>query len=794
MSKQKAFSLINLSGLTIGIACSLLILLFVQDELSFDQFHADADRIYRVGFEGRIQGKQTTSAQTGFALASALQEVSEVESTMRMASWGTFPVSYQDKAFTEKYLLLADQNFFRFFSFNLLEGHPDSVLAGERKVVISESAAKRYFNYKGKGDTTPLGKTVIFAQGYTVQVSGIAEDPPLQSHFHFTLILSLSSWETTEANDWITGRLITYYKTVPGADPDRTESKITNLLERRLNDEMEKLRNTNLEQYKQQGTELRYFVQPLQDIHLKSNLSDEIEVNGSIQNIYLFSCIAIFITLLACINFMNLTTAQSASRAKEVAVRKSVGANHDRLVRQFLLESYFYVIAAVILALAIVVPALAPFNFFTGKNISLYGLFNAEFVGGILAFIFITGLVAGSYPAFYLTHFSPIEVLKGNLRARIRTYGIRNVLVVFQFFISAVLIIATLVVYSQLRFIQKADLGFDKTHVINLLHTRNLGTHGSVFKEELLKHPGVASASYCNRLPPNIDWRSMFRPVGQQKDFLFSVYEVDHDHLEAMGYKMVSGRFFTAGNRRDTLSVVINETAARKLGLADFSHKKLFTDYDLPSGREREIIGIIQDFNFQSLKEPIQPLAIVPGPSPNWEMAIRLTGQDTDETVRAIRALWDKYAPHAPFEYSLLEKNFDSKHGSEKRIGFLFMIFTVLAILIACLGLFGLATFTAEQHRKQIGIRKVLGASVANIVRMLNQNFLKLVLLANLIAWPFTWWIMNQWLDQFAFHAGISWWIFALSTTVTFIIAFFSISYRAFKAATGNPVDSLRNE
>jgi putative ABC transport system permease protein len=557
---------------------------------------------------------------------------------------------------------------------------------------------------------------------------------------------------------------------------------------------MEKLRNTNLEQYKQQGNELGYFIQPLRDIHLKSNLSDEIEVNGSIQNIYLFSCIAIFITLLACINFMNLTTAQSASRAKEVAVRKSVGANHDRLVRQFLLESYFYVIAAVILALAIVVPALAPFNFFTGKNISLYGLFNTEFVGGILAFIFITGLVAGSYPAFYLTHFSPIEVLKGNLRARIRTYGIRNVLVVFQFFISAVLIIATLVVYSQLRFIQKADLGFDKTHVINLLHTRNLGTHGAVFKEELLKQPGIVSASYCNRLPPNIDWRSMFRAVGQQKDFLFSVYEVDHDHLEAMGYKMVSGRFLKAGNRRDTLSVVINETAARKLGLTDFSDKKLFTDYDLPSGREREIIGIIQDFNFQSLKEPIQPLAIVAGPTPNWEMAIRLTGQDTDETVRAIRALWDKYAPHAPFEYSLLEKNFDSKHGSEKRIGFLFMIFTVLAILIACLGLFGLATFTAEQHRKQIGIRKVLGASVTNIVRMLNQNFLKLVLLANLIAWPFTWWIMNQWLDQFAFHAGISWWIFALSATVTFIIAFFSISYRAFKAATGNPVDSLRNE
>ena len=796
MLKQKGFSVINISGLTIGVACSLLILLYIQDEMRYDRFHKDADRIYRVGFTGTTQGARTSSAQTGLPLAAAIQGVDGVHSTFRMASWGTFPVKYEDKTFTEKHLLVVDDNFFRFFSFDLIEGNRDSVLSEKASAVITESAARRYFNYRGRGDTSPIGKTMIFAQGYKVVITGIAEDPPVNSHFDFTLLLSLKSWEAEkeEREDWIGGRVYTYYKLFPGAAVHRAESEIKKSLERNLNRQLENLRNTNLEAFKKQGNDLHYFIQPLKDIHLQSDLPNEIQPNGSMVNIILFGCIALFITLLACINFMNLTTAQSTSRAKEVAVRKSVGANQDRLIGQFLMESYFYVVVGVIHALVIIALVLGPFNYFTEKQIELSRLLNPEFILGMIVFIGVTGLVAGSYPAFYLTNFNPVEVLKGNLRARVRTYGIRNILVVFQFFISSCLIIATLVVYHQLQFVQKANLGFNKSNVINLLHTRNLGERSRDFKEALLRHPGVVSASYCSRVPPNIQSQSLVRPVASDRDYVLVIYEMDEDHLETMGYKMVAGRFFDKNNPDDAHAVILNETAARKLGLLDFEGKKVVSDFDLPLRTEREVIGIMQDFNFRSLKDAIDPMAAVLGSQPNWEMAIRLKGDRLDSTIAEVKKIWSAHAPDAAFEYSFVDKNFDEKQRSEKRVGLLFVTFTVLAIVIACMGLFGLATYSTEQKRKQIGIRKVLGASVRNIVVLLNKDFLKLVLIANLLAWPFTWWLMKKWLNQFAYHTDIAWWVFLLTGSVTFLIAFLSISFRSFKAAAGNPVNSLRTE
>ena len=796
MAKQKGFSIINISGLTIGIACSLLILLYLQDEWSYDRFHTDADRIFRVGFSGIIQGDQTRSAQTGLPVAESIKQSPGVQSTLRMASWRTFPVRFESKTFTEKHLLLVDANFFRFFSFNLIEGHPDSVLAGKGQAVITESAARRYFNYRGPGDKSPLGKRLVFAQGYQVTISGIAEDPPPNSHVDFTLLLSLISWEAEkqEQQDWLTGRVYTYYKLFPRASIAATTRELKDRLEQNLNRQLENLRNTNLAAFKKQGNDLQYFFQPLTDIHLRSNLPDEIQANGSISNIILFGCIALFVTLLACINFMNLTTAQSTTRAKEIAVRKSVGAQHDRLIGQFLLESYFYVGVGVLNALAIIAMALGPFNYYTGKEIALSGLANPAFLAALLLFIGLTGLAAGSYPAFYLTNFNPVDVLKGDLRARVRSYGIRNVLVVFQFFISASLIIATVVVYQQLHFVQAADLGFNKSNVINLLHTLNLGEKGGAFKKALLQEPAIISASYCNRVPPNIQAQSVFRQVGGEKDYLLAIYEMDEDHLATMGYQMFAGRFFDKNNPHDVQAVIVNETAARKMGLLDFQGKRLVTDYDGPVQPEREVIGIIQDFNFLSLKEPIQPMAVILGRQPNWEMAIRVKGGNLDSTIAFVESVWRRHAPDADFEYSFVDKNFEAKQEREERTGLLFLTFTVLAILIACMGLFGLATFSTEQKRKQIGIRKVLGASAGSVVLLLNKDFLKLVVIANLLAWPFTWWLMEMWLDQFAYRTEVAWWVFALTGAATFIIALLSISFRSYAAATGNPVNSLRME
>ena len=794
MSRQRGFSIINIAGLTIGVTCSLLIILYIYDELTYDKFHPDADRIHRLGVHGVLEGKDFTSAQTGVLVAKGISEdIPEIESSLRMASWATFPVRYEEKSFTEPRLLLVDPNFFRFFNFRLIEGHPDSVLLGERKLVITESAAKRYFDYKGPGDKTPLGKTLDLAQGYTAQVSGIAEDPPLNSHFHFTLILSLSSYTSSDPGDYMSGRVYTYLKLKHGKNVEDISSRLNTILEYKIGAELEQQNQTTLAHFKAQGNNIAFFTQPLVDIHLNSQLPDELEPNSDIQYLYTFGFIALFITVLACINFMNLSTARSASRAKEVGIRKAVGAPHVRLILQFLLESYLYIFIAVGISVLLVVAILPVFNFFTAKQIELNVLLEPGFLGVAIACVIFAGLVAGSYPAFYLAHFSPAEVLKGKLREQLRSYGIRNGLVIFQFFISSVLIISTLVVYLQVRFIQQANIGFEKDNIVNLLHTRNLGSNGAVFKQELLKHMEITSASYVNRLPPNVDWQSLFSLPDSGKEYLLSVYEMDHDHQETMRYEIVQGRFFSESNPGDSNAVILNETAAKKLGITFLQHRKLISHYDEPK-REREIIGIMKYFNFQSLREPIQPLAIVLGRQPNWEIAIRLTPGNTSEKIALIQSLWKKYGNNAPFEYTLLDQNFAAKHRTEKRIGFIFLLFTSLAIFIACLGLFGLATFAAEQRTKEIGIRKVVGASVRDIVVMINRDFMRLVGVANLVAWPVAVWLMYSWLENFAFRIPFPWWVLVAAGAITMIIAFLSISYQALRAARGNPVKSLRAE
>lgn len=618
MLRQKGFSLINLSGLTIGITSTLLIILFIQDELRYDKFHKDSTRTYRLGFQGRLEGKDFRSAQTGTPVAKAFQkEIPQVKNVLRIASWATFPVRYQDKAFTEDKLLLADSNFFHFFSFKLIEGNPDSVLADQGMLVISESAAKRYFDYKGKGDKTPIGKSLMLAQGYPVTVSGIAEDAPRNSHLHYSMILSLNSWDEANTGNWITGRVYTYFKLKPENELEKVIQNFELFLQKHVSRELAQLNHIGLDEFKSRGNDIRFFVQRITEIHLKSQLPDEIEGNSDVQYVYIFGCVAVFITLLACINFMNLSTARSASRAKEVGIRKSVGAQYGRLIAQFLMESYFYVILAVIVSVFLVMVMLPVLNLMAQKDIRLHRLFEPSFIIGTLVFTVIVGLLAGSYPAFYLTHFNPVEVLKGELRAKLRSYGIRNFLVIVQFVISTVLIIATLVVYLQLRFMQKANIGFDKGNVINLLHTKNLGKNGKAFKNELLQYPEVSSASYANRLPPNVDWQNVFREVDSVKDYFMAMYEMDVDHVETMRYSMVKGRFFSQAS--DSMTIILNETAARELGLENFEKRYLVTKYD-PDGRKREIIGIMKDFNFQSFHKAVQPLAIVlePNPTGKW--------------------------------------------------------------------------------------------------------------------------------------------------------------------------------
>lgn len=790
--RHKVFTLINVSGLTLGITCSLMIFLYIQDEMLYDRFHRDSERVYRLAVSGVLQGERTHSSGTGFPVAPGLaSHVPEIESFLRLANWATFPIQYEEKAFTEDYLLISDPNFFTFFDFKLVAGHPDSVLKGPRKIVITESAARRYFGYEGKNDLTPIGKTLVLAQGYTAVVSGIAEDPPLQSHFHFTHILSLSSWEE-HSNSWLDAAVHTYIKNRPGTDPAPLENKLDSVFHQYAFDEMEAVTDIDSDEFRKQGNEVHLTLQPLTRIHLYSDLDDEIEQNGDFRNLYIFAMIALFIIALACINFINLFTARSAGRYKEIGVRKAAGAPNLRLIGQFMMESYLYVLVAVVISVLLVLVLLGPFNYFTGKQLTLADMANSEFIVGTILFVAATGLLAGSYPSFYLAQFSPAEALRGKLRASLRSYGVRNALVVFQFFISTGLIVATIVVYYQVAYLGRIDVGFNKSNILNLLHTKNLGKNAAAFKEKLLEQPDVISASYASRLPPNVDWQALVRPEGTTHDFLVNVYEVDHDHFETMGYTLVRGRYFSRELARDSLAVILNETAAKSLNIEGV--ESLVTYNEGPTPRMRNIIGVVRDFNFQSLKDSIRPVAFILGDIPGWEMAIRLTPGDPEDKIESIGSMFREYADGAPFEYSWVEENFTDLRSSETKMGILFTLLTFIAIFIACFGLLGLSAFTVEQRTKEIGIRKVLGANLAQVMGLLNKDFLKLVLIANMLAWPASWWFMGQWLSQFAYRVSIEWWVFAIACALTVTIAILSVSLQALPAATGKPVDSLRNE
>jgi putative ABC transport system permease protein len=791
MQKQKGFSVINITGLTIGIICSLLLALYVYDETRYDTFHEDAQAIYRVAFQSNIRGEKLNTALSPADLAAAATV--EGMSATRLVAWKTFPILYEDKSYTEKYLLLADENFFDFFSFNLIQGDKKEALKGERKIVLTESAARRYFGYAGEADSSPLGKTLILAQGYTVRVSGIAQDPPSYSHFHFSHILSLESWDELAQSSWLAPRVHTYIK-VKNQSPDTLLGKLTSILHEQADQELRQTRQLSYAQFEALENSLSLSLQPLTAIHLHSRLADEIEENGNIDYVYLFLAIAIIIALLACINFINLSTARSAGRAKEVGVRKALGASTENLIKQFLIESYVYMAISVALSYLIIALVLGPFNYFTEKEIAYTLLFKPGSLVFAVALILIIGLLAGSYPSLYLTQFNPIEVLHGRLREKLRSFGVRNALVVFQFFISSALILTTLVMVEQLRYVQQLNPGFNKHNIINLLHTKNLKDQGAAFKQELLRYEGVVSASYANRLPPQLDWQANFRDVESGKDLTMTVYEMDHDHLETMNLTVVQGRFFSPEIPADTAAIILNETAMAALKWSDLSNKEIFSEYDSPDGMTRNVIGVLRDFNFRSAREPITPLAIVQGREPSWEMAIRIKEDNSDSTLAHIERLWKNYATDAPFEFRWVTQSLAEAYRSESRTGTIFLAFTLLAIFIAGLGLFGLANFIADLRTKEIGVRKVLGAGVGSIMFMLNKNFLGLVLIGNGLAFPLAAWYIQTWLRQFEYHVSLSPVYFVVTSLITLFIAFLSVSYRAVKAASANPVESLRNE
>jgi putative ABC transport system permease protein len=795
IKRQKFYSFTNIFGLSVGMASTILILLYVADELSYDKFHKDSDLIYRVGIFGRLAGQDFNGATSPAPMASTLvDEIPQINAAVRLNIWTKVITRYEELAFTEEKLLLADSNFFSFFSFKLIQGNKDEVLKGPNKLVITESAAKKYFGYSGSGDQTPIGKLLGIGNGSrTCEVVGIAEDPPANSHFHFTLIMSMDSWDASRQTQWTSNSFYTYYKTISAAgDMNPT---FESLVDKYVGPEVKQYLGIDMNEFRNQGGAYSYILEPLTEIHLNSRLDNQLEPGGRKEYLYVFAAIAAFIILIACINFMNLTTARSADRAKEVGIRKTIGALRYRLMGQFFSESILFTLISAVISVLIIIVALPYFNTLSGKEIGLDVLMNSKYLLGILILIALVGIGAGSYPAIYLTSFIPAEVLKGRIRAGLKSGGIRSFLVVLQFSISIGLIISTLLVYQQLDLMQKKNLGFKKDNILVVDNAPKLGNNKKVFKDLLKQNPVIENVSFSNMTPPHIDNNSVFRPLGENaEDNLFFYFRVDEDYDELMALDLVQGRFFADDIASDSNAVILNEAAMKQLGWVDYEGKQLLSFNRSESGDIINVIGVIKDFNFESLRNEVKPLLFFN--APDWGLvSVRLKeGTDFQSDINFIEEKWKEFTGNSPFDFVFLDEDFDALFRAEQRMGNIFLLFTVLAIAIACLGLFGLASFTSEQRAKEISIRKVMGASMSQVVVLLSGNFTKLVLISFVIATPAAWYGMNKWLQGFAYRVEISILTIAIGGLVALVIAWLTISMQALKAAKSSPVNSLRAE
>ncbi len=794
--KRKGFSAINIIGLAIGLATCLLIMLFVLDELSYDRFNKKADRIYRVDGDIKFGGNHFILAVAPDPMGPTLKkDFPQVEQYVRFRSNGGFVVKKGNENVQENNVVYADSTLFDIFTLPMVDGNAATALRQPNTVVITETVARKYFN-----TSNAAGKTFIINNRHNYTVTGVIKDIPSPSHFNFDFFVSMASLEESRKNNWVSNNFNTYIVLREGADPKKLEAQFDALVEKYVGPQVKALMSIDMNEFRKSGNYQRHLLTPLTNIHLHSNKVAELGVNSSIQYVYIFSAIAFFILLIACVNFMNLSTARSANRAREVGVRKVLGSLKNNLVKQFLTESILISCIALVVALALVAAMLPYFNQLAAKNIKLNLLANPWLLPGLLLLVLITGLLAGSYPAFYLSSFKPIQVIKGKLAAGFKTSRLRSGLVVFQFAISIILIIATIVIYKQLHFIQSHKPGFNRQQVMVIHNSTPLGNKVKAFREEVVKLPGVDNATISGYLPTN-NWRND-NPVfadptlDQKRAVSMQTWDVDEQYIPTLGMEMVAGRNFSKDFPTDSSGIIINEAALRLLGFTDPIGKPLYFMRDLNNKDDvsaLHIIGVIKNFNFNTMRQQVTPLALMLN-AHNGNIAVRLNSADIHQLVAQIERKYKTMAPAEPFNYSFMDDDFNNLYRTEQRMGVIAVSFSSLAILIACLGLFGLAAYAAEQRTKEIGIRKVLGATVSHITAMLSKDFLRLVVIAAVIAFPVAWWFMHSWLQDFAYRTDISWWVFMMAGIMAALIAVVTVSFQTIKAALMNPIKSLRTE
>ncbi len=795
--KYRLISIINLFGLSIGLGSCLLITLYILNELSYDRFNKNADRIYRVTRDfytsdgSRSLKLCSISPPFGYYMPT---DFPEIEKMTRLLDDGITPLKYQDKVFNETNLFWADENLSDVFTFQMLTGNAKTALMDPFSVMMSEEAAKKYF-----GSEDPMNKTIRYNNKYDFKVTGIFKAFPRNSHLHPALFLSFNTLKNPDIygsenlrTNWGNNSFFTYLLLPDKYNPQRMLNQFPAFIDRRM---------AGQEYVGQQASKFtKLGLQKLTDIHLYSHTDSEIEPNGDINRIYVFSAIAIFILLIACINYMNLATARSSLRAKEIGIRKVVGANKAGLIYQFLSESIILSFVAGIFAVVLCWASIPLLNKLSGSNIDFHQLLSFKILIPVFFTPFIIGFLSGIYPAVYMSSFQPVKTMKGLFSVGAGNLSIRKVLVISQFAISIILMIATLLVFQQLRFVQKKALGYDKDHLAIIPYPSDLNEKFESFRTELVSNSNIKNAGRSSRIPTGrlLDAMDAYVASGDTMSpskVDIKLVAIDYDFIPTYGMTMISGRNFSREYSLDTTNFILNEAALRLLGWPDAS-KAIGNEFKY-GNIKGHIIGIVKDFHFESMHQSILPLVLELFPariSFYHNLTVKLTGNDPQSTISYIESVWKRYLPEVPFQYNYLDQNFAALYQNEQRQGEIFTIFACIAIFIASLGLLGLSIFSITQRIREIGIRKVLGANLATLVTLLSKEFLFLVLIASLIATPIGWFGMHRWLNGFAYRIHIQWWVFVLAAGTSAIVALMTISFHAIKAAIANPTKSLRAE
>jgi putative ABC transport system permease protein len=793
--RNKFFSAVNIFGLAIGLACCFMILLHVRDEFSYDKFNDKADQIYRLALHRYYPDTQVDYALSPQSLGyEMLQEMPEIKGMIRLLQGlGEIPVTYKDRTFNESRFMIADSNFFDFFSIHLLKGNPEKILRNPLELILTESTARKYFD-----DDDPIGKTLTTPQG-ELPVVGVCEDVPENSHFRFDFLAGLDEATFLGPPSFITFSVYTYFLIETPADTRAVEAKIPELLRLHAAGQIQARMGVSYDEYIAAGNGYEYFLQPLTSIHLHSHLNNELDTNGNFNYIIILISIALFILIIASINFVNLSTARSSERAKEVGIRKVVGSEKIKLIRQFMTESVLITLVSLVVALIIIEIGLPAFNNITGKHLRIEYL-DSFTLPVLLGFAVIVGIISGSYPALVLSSFKPINILKGRFSASRTGLMTRKGLVIFQFFLSISLISFTLLIYRQLNYLQNKNLGFYKENIL-VLRSNLPPANREPFKQELLKIPGVISTATSNtQITGGFYFGFMVQAEEYGSDVITSRAMVaDEDFIETMGLKLIEGRGFSR-DFNDSLSVIINQLAAKEFGLEQPIGAKLIEPVDTGGGyvlREFTIIGIIEDFHYNSLHDDLNSFVLQSMSGPNGFGTFLYIGANSDnwtETIANIEAKWTEFFPQQPFSYFFHDEYINNMYQADQASGKIFTFFSLLAILIACVGLFGLASYSTHQRIHEIGIRKALGSSVSKIVYLFSTDFTKLVAGAFIVSVPVAILIMRYWLNNFVYRTNIHFLIFIISGITAVSIAIITISYHTIRSANTDPAKILRYE